>query len=125
MFPPDTFQCNYIFSSFQTVYLVSLEKEAAGLPKRENTDAFFGSCLSIFFLILGSLFLVKSDFSSGFVFFGILKFASGTITFWSVNINNINSEDPIEHNDETILDGLERVEYLSSQLSKIMNWENK
>ena len=39
--------------------------------------------------------------------------------------NTINSQDPREHNDETILDGLERVEYLSSQLSRIINRENK
>ena len=35
--------------------------------------------------------------------------------------NNINNEDSREHNDEIILEGLEQVDYLSSQLSKIIN----
>ena len=35
--------------------------------------------------------------------------------------NNINNEDSREHNDEIILEGLEQVDYLSSQLSKIVN----
>ena len=35
--------------------------------------------------------------------------------------NNINKEDSREHNDEIILEGLEQVDYLSSQLSKIIN----
>ena len=39
----------------------------------------------------------------------------------SVIKNNINSEDSREHNAEIILEGLERVDYLSSQLSKIIN----
>ena len=34
--------------------------------------------------------------------------------------NNINNEDSREHNDEIILEGLEQVDYLSSQLSKII-----
>ena len=39
----------------------------------------------------------------------------------SVIKNNINNEDSREHNDEIILEGLEQVDYLSSQLSKIIN----
>ena len=39
----------------------------------------------------------------------------------SVIKNNINKEDSREHNDEIILEGLEQVDYLSSQLSKIIN----
>ena len=39
----------------------------------------------------------------------------------SVIKNNINKEDSREHKDEIILEGLEQVDYLSSQLSKIIN----
>ena len=51
----------------------------------------------------------------------ILKILSTTVEkLITVIKNNINNEDSREHNDEIILEGLEQVDYLSSQLSKII-----